>query len=57
MAVGFGIGSGEAAVEAAVNADAVIVGSAVVKKLLEHDLEAAAKLVAEIRAALDKAYN
>lgn len=57
VAVGFGIGSGEAAVEAAVNADAVIVGSAVVKKLLEHDLEAAAKIIAEIRAALDKAYN
>lgn len=57
VAVGFGIGSGEAAVEAAANADAVIVGSAVVKKLLEHDMEGAAKLVAEIRAALDKAYN
>ena len=57
VAVGFGIGSGEAAVEAAAHADAVIVGSAVVNKLLENDMDAAAGIVSEIRTALDKAYN
>ncbi|MBQ5759588.1 MAG: tryptophan synthase subunit alpha [Schwartzia sp.] len=57
VAVGFGIGSGEAAVEAAAHADAVIVGSAVLKKLLENDMDAAAGIVSEIRTALDKAYN
>lgn len=54
LAVGFGIGSAEAAVRAAEEADAVIVGSAVVKKLLAHDLPGAVSLIASIRRALDE---
>ncbi len=54
MAVGFGIGSGETAVQAAQNSDAVIVGSAVVKLLHEGKFTEAMNLIAEIRAALDK---
>ena len=56
LAVGFGIGSPEAAVEAAAHADAVIVGSAVVKQLLAGKLDEAAQLIADMRAALDKSY-
>lgn len=54
LAIGFGIGSPEAAVRAASEADAVIVGSAVVKKLLSHDLTGAISLIASIRRALDE---
>jgi tryptophan synthase alpha chain len=54
MAVGFGIGSAEAAREAADKADAVIVGSAVVKLLQEKDIRGAAQLIATIRQALDE---
>lgn len=53
LAVGFGIGSPEAALKASVNADAVIVGSAVVKKILAKDIAGGAKLIASIRSALD----
>ena len=53
LAVGFGIGSPEAAVEAAAHADAVIVGSAVVKRLLEHKMPEAMALIAAMRQALD----
>ena len=54
LAVGFGIGSPQAAVEAAAHADAVIVGSAVVKRLLEHKMTEAMALVAAMRTALDE---
>ena len=53
-AVGFGIGSPEAAVEAAAKSDAVIVGSAVVKLILEDKQAEAAELIGRIRQALDK---
>ncbi len=53
LAVGFGIGSPEAAVAAAAHADAVIVGSAVVKRLLENKLAEAVELIAAMRKALD----
>ncbi|WP_298463793.1 tryptophan synthase subunit alpha [uncultured Mitsuokella sp.] len=56
LAVGFGIGSPEAAVEAAAKSDAVIVGSAVVKRLLDGKMEEAVQLIRDMRAALDKAY-
>lgn len=56
-AVGFGIGSSEAAVEAAKEADAVIVGSAVVKSLLQGNTEAALMLIGEMRQALDANYQ
>jgi len=53
VAVGFGIGSPEAAVEASQHADAVIVGSAVVRHLLDHDIDGAARLIVSLRQALD----
>ena len=56
-AVGFGIGSPEAAVEAAAEADAVIVGSAVVKKILTGAVEEAMDLIGALRQALDKHYH
>lgn len=57
LAVGFGIGSPEAAVAAAEKADAVIVGSAVVKKLLTDDLDGAKNLISAMRQALDEKYH
>ena len=56
MAVGFGIGSGEVAVQAAQNSDAVIVGSAVVKLLHEGKFDDAMNLIHEIRTSLDNNY-
>lgn len=56
LAVGFGIGSAEAAVEAAEEADAVIVGSAVVRCLLDHRMDDAVALIREMRQALDARY-
>ena len=56
LAVGFGIGSPEAAVEAAEHADAVICGSAVVGRLTEGKKEEAFALVRSMREALDAAY-
>jgi len=56
-AVGFGIGSPEAAVDAAQKADAVIVGSAVVRLVMENKLDEAGKLIGDIRHALDKKVN
>ena len=53
-AVGFGVGSPEAAVDAAKNSDAVIVGSAVVKRIMEGKLGEACELISSIRIALDK---
>ena len=55
--VGFGIGTPEAAVEAAAEADAVIVGSAVVKNILEGADQEAMKLIASMRQALDNSYH
>ncbi len=52
--VGVGIGSPQAAVEACEVADGVVIGSAVVRAMLEHDDPAAAgDLVASYRSALD----
>lgn len=53
-AVGFGIGTPEAAVEAAQEADAVIVGSAVVKRIMDNKVEEAMELIAAMRKALDE---
>lgn len=57
LAVGFGIGSAEAAVAAAAHADAVIVGSAVVKRLLDGNLSEAMALIHDMRDALDASYG
>lgn len=57
LAVGFGIGTPDAAVAAAKEADAVIVGSAVVKHILNNDLKTAGALIASMRDALDRIYN
>ena len=57
LAVGFGIGSAEAAVAAAAHADAVIVGSAVVKRLLDGQLPEAMQLIHHMRDALDASYS
>ncbi|MBQ1621723.1 MAG: tryptophan synthase subunit alpha, partial [Selenomonas sp.] len=56
LAVGFGIGSPEAAVDAAVHADAVIVGSAVVGRLMKGQFDDAIALIRAMREALDAAY-
>lgn len=56
-AVGFGIGSVEAAVDAAQQADAVIVGSAVVKRLAEGKTEDAMEFIGTIRKALDDNFS
>lgn len=53
-AVGFGIGTPEAAVEAAQEADAVIVGSAVVKRIMDNKSDEAMELIAAMRKALDE---
>ncbi len=53
LAVGFGIGSPEAAVAAAAHADAVIVGSAVVRRLLDGKFDEAIRFIRSLRAALD----
>ena len=57
LAVGFGIGTPEAAVEAAAHADAVIVGSAVVKLIIDNKLDEAGKLIKSMREALDNTYS
>ena len=56
LAIGFGIGSPEAAVEAAAYADGVIVGSAVVGQLISRETAGAMALIRSMRAALDAAY-
>lgn len=53
IAVGFGIGSPEAAREAAKYADAVIVGSAIVERLEKEGVAGVRTLVASLRRALD----
>lgn len=52
--LGIGISNGEQAKDAAQYADGVIVGSAIVKKVLMGDLEGAVQLAQEIRLALDR---
>jgi tryptophan synthase alpha chain len=54
VAIGFGIGSPEAARAAATHADAVIVGSAIVNKLTTHGVAGVADFVRAIRRELDK---
>ncbi|MEM7273700.1 MAG: tryptophan synthase subunit alpha [Actinomycetota bacterium] len=55
--VGFGISNGPTAVEAARDADGVVVASALLRRLIDGGtIEDAAALVAEIRTALDQAY-
>jgi tryptophan synthase alpha chain len=54
LAVGFGIGSVEAALEASEEADAVIVGSAVVRRIMENDKAGAMQLIHDVRTALDE---
>ena len=53
LAIGFGIGTPEAAARAAKQADGVIVGSAVVKKIIDGDIDAGIQLIADMRKALD----
>ena len=55
LAVGFGIGS--PAVAAAAKAEAVIVGSAVVRRVLDDDLAGAETFIRSLREALDGAYG
>jgi tryptophan synthase alpha chain len=54
LAIGFGIGSGESAREAARYADAVIVGSAIVQALGEHGTSGMRTLIQSIRCGLDE---
>ncbi|MBR1760426.1 MAG: tryptophan synthase subunit alpha [Schwartzia sp.] len=56
IAVGFGIGSPEAAVDAAKDAEAVIVGSAVVRRLMDGQTREAEDFIASLRHALDAAF-
>ncbi len=53
LALGFGIGNPESAVAAAEEADAIIIGSAVVSRLMENKFGEAMKFIADIRSALD----
>lgn len=55
VAIGFGIGGPDAAVAAAAQADAVIVGSAVVQRLAQSGPDGVRDLVASLRLALDTA--
>ncbi|MBQ9479109.1 MAG: tryptophan synthase subunit alpha [Selenomonadaceae bacterium] len=57
MAVGFGIGNAESAVSAAVETDGVIVGSAVVRRLLDGKFDEAMALIRSMRSALDQHYR
>ena len=53
LAIGFGIGTPEAAARAAKQADGVIVGSAVVKQIIDGDIDGGIQLISDMRAALD----
>lgn len=53
LAIGFGIGTPEAAARAAKQADGVIVGSAVVKHIIDGDIDGGIRLIADMRKALD----
>jgi tryptophan synthase alpha chain len=53
--LGVGISTGDQAVDAAASADGVVVGSALVARVLRGEgPEGAGRLVAELRAALDR---
>ncbi len=54
VAIGFGIGTPEAACAAARYAEAVIVGSAVMQRLMDGGIGAACQLIGNIRRALDE---
>ena len=54
LAIGFGIGSPEAACQAAKHADAIIVGSAVVDRLAKQGVTAVQEFTSTLRQALDK---
>lgn len=54
LAIGFGIGSPGAACQAAKFADAVIVGSAVMERLMKDGVKAAAEFTNSLRQALDR---
>lgn len=54
MAIGFGIGSGSAACQAAKYADAVIVGSAIMEQLQKNGIFGMTELVKSLRQALDE---
>ena len=51
--VGIGVSTPEQAVEASAHADGVVIGSAVVARVLEQGLSEAGSFLAEVRAALD----
>ncbi len=53
-AIGFGIGGADTAKSAAKYADAVIIGSAVMSKVMDEGVEAAGSLIGSIRQALDE---
>ena len=53
LAIGFGIGTPEAAARAGKQADGVIVGSAVVKQIINGDIDGGIQLIADMRRALD----
>lgn len=53
LAIGFGIGTPKAAARAGKQADGVIVGSAVVKHIIDGDIDGGIQLIADMRAALD----
>ena len=53
LAIGFGIGTPEAAARAGKQADGVIVGSAVVKQIIDGDIDGGIQLISDMRAALD----
>ena len=53
LAIGFGIGTPEAAARAGKQADGVIVGSAVVKRIIDGDIDGGIQLIADMRKALD----
>ena len=53
LAIGFGIGTPEAAARAGKQADGVIVGSAVVKQIIDGDIDGGVQLISDMRKALD----
>jgi len=54
LAIGFGIGSAQGAQEAAKYADAVIVGSAIMQRLMDEGIDSVATFAKSIRQALDE---
>lgn len=54
LAIGFGIGDTKTACQAAKYGDAVIVGSAVMQRLIEQGVDAVRQLVSSLRSALDE---